>query len=157
MTTRYARGGVRLVRLTVTDADGVRSSDVVRVNVAERVRCESAVVGQRGGWREVGRAGAGRYCDNLGRTAGRDAMVLSFTGPRLSIGYATARPGGTARVFIDGDPVRSLSFDGRTTRPRFGSTRTYTGLGNGRHTMRLVMRKGAGYVDDFVIWGRPRP
>jgi hypothetical protein len=59
-------------------------------------------------------------------------------------------------VFIDGKRVGVLSFDGRSKAPRFVRSQTWDGLGRTRHTVRVVMKRGAGYVDDFVIAGVPR-
>jgi hypothetical protein len=83
-------------------------------------------------------------------------MTMSFTGPQVEISYAKSRDGGTARIFVDGEGVGFVSFDGTSARPTFGYTRAYSGLGSGEYTVRLVMRKGAGYVDDFAIWGSLR-
>ena len=98
----------------------------------------------------------GSYCDNLGSGSGKDTLTLGFTGSRLTLGYGVARRGGSAAVFIDGRKVGLVSFDGTTRAPKFGKSRTWKGLGRTRHTVRLVMRDGAGYVDDVAIAGVPR-
>ncbi len=47
-----------------------------------------------------------------------------------------------------------MKFHGTSRKPAFGYSATFGGLGGGEHTARLVMLDDAGYVDDFVIWGR---
>ena len=171
--TTYEKPGAHTATLTVTDPQGL--TDTAEVNVvaedgpaaensppttakAGRVSCGGNAVDRTGSWRNVDSSSArgGRYCDNLGRRKGRDTMTLSFTGPRVVIGYAKARRGGSANVVVDGERVGTVSFDGRAQKPRFGFSKAVTGLGGGTHTVRLVIHKGAGYVDDFVIWGRSR-
>ncbi len=155
--TAYERSGTYTARLTVTDPSGARSRAAVPVQVLRRVDCQTQVVERSGSWRSRRGAGfGGGYCDNLGSGSGKDTLTLGFTGPRLTLGYGVARRGGSAAVFIDGRKVGLVSFDGTTRAPKFGRARTWKGLGRTRHTVRLVMRKGAGYVDDFAIAGVPR-
>jgi hypothetical protein len=71
------------------------------------------------------------------------------------VAYGTARRGGTASVVVDGETLGTVSFEGGTKAPRFRTSRTWGRLGTGRHTVRLVMRGRAGYVDHFVVPGLP--
>jgi hypothetical protein len=159
VTKRYKKPGVYDAVLTVTDPEGARNRDRVRIHVLRRVPCQQSEVLWGGSWRSrsgSNTAEGGTYCDNLGRGRGKDTLTLDFTGPRLTLGYGLARRGGEGVVFIDGKRVGVISFEGQSRAPRFVRTRTWDGLGRKRHTFRLVMRGGAGYVDDFVIAGVPR-
>jgi len=167
--TTYERAGTYTTRVTVTDPQGLSDTAEATVvvedppaaqaggsPVARRVACGGTGVDRTGSWRTMASATAsrGHYCDNLGGRKGRDTMSLSFSGPRVGIDYAKARRGGLARVVVDGERVGVLRFHARAKQPRFGFSRTFAGLGAGRHTVRVVVRKRAGYVDDFVVWGR---
>ncbi|HET7534739.1 MAG TPA: PKD domain-containing protein [Nocardioidaceae bacterium] len=159
LTKLYKRPGVYDAEVTVTDPSGAQSRDTVQVRVLQRVSCQQAAVKWGGSWRSRSgnRTAVGRtYCDNLGSASGRDTLTLRFTGPVLRLDYGAARRGGRAVVLIDGKRVGVVSFDGTTKAPSFGKSRTWQGLGRGRHTVRLEMRKGAGYVDHFAIAGVPR-
>jgi hypothetical protein len=129
----------------------------VKVRVFRAVTCQSSKVRWSGSWRSRSGAGAGgKYCDNLGTRSGKDTMTLRFTGPRLTLAYGAAKRGGSAVVLVDGRRRGVVDFAGRTSRPRFARFRAWSGLGRGEHTVRLVMRRGAGYVDDFLISGVAR-
>jgi M6 family metalloprotease-like protein len=155
--TTYRKPGLYTARLTVTDRDGAVDRRTLRVRVLRSVACQSSKVRWAGSWRSRSGAGAGgTYCDNLGTRAGRDSLTLRFTGPRLTLAYGTARRGGSAVVLVDGRRRGVVEFDGRSRRPRFGRFRTWSDLGRGEHTVRLVMRRGGGYVDDFLIMGVAR-
>ena len=158
VTKRYDAPGLYDAELTVTDPSGALHRDTVRVQVLRRVMCQEPEVVWDGSWRTRSGRGAanGSYCDNLGSAQGADRLTLGFRGPRLTLTYGTARGGGKAVVTVDGRRVGVLRFDGSTKAPRFGKHRTWSDLGRGRHTVRLVMRKGAGFVDEFVIASEPR-
>ena len=159
VTKRYNRPGVYDAELTVTDPSGARDRDRVRIHVLRRVTCQQQMVKWNGSWRSrsgSSSATGGTYCDNLGRTSGTDTLTLGFTGPRLTLNYGIARRGGSAVVLIDGKRAGVVSFEGTSRTPQFIRSQTWDGLGRTRHTVRLVMRKGAGYVDDLVIAGVPR-
>ena len=153
----FGKAGVYDVTLTVTDPDGGVDADTVRVKVARKVACGNGRVDRAGSWRAAELhqdARGGKYCDNLGKGRGKDRLKIAFTGPRLELTYARARAGGSAKIVVDGVRVGTVKFHGRSTRPTFGYSTAFGGLGDGEHTARLVMLDGAGYVDDFVIWGR---
>ncbi|HEU4512263.1 MAG TPA: PKD domain-containing protein [Nocardioidaceae bacterium] len=155
--TTYRKPGLYTARLTVTDPEGAVDRRTVRVRVMRSVTCQSSKVRRSGSWRSRSGAGAGgTYCDNLGTRDGRDTLTLRLTGPRLALAYGVAKRGGTAVVLVDGRRRGVVDFDGRTRRPRFGRLRTWSGLGRGEHTVRLVMRRGAGFVDDFLVSGVAR-
>ena len=156
VTRTWSTPGIYDVVLTVTDPDGAVAQDTVRVQVGKRVSAAGGAVARGGSWR-ISRSADARgasYVDNLGTGSGRDRLTIRFTGPRLALQYAKATAGGVARVIVDGVEVGRVKFAGSRTKPDFGYSRAFGGLGDGEHTARLVMTKGAGYVDDFVIWGR---
>ncbi len=153
VTTRFRSAGPRTVTLTVTDPEGAVDSEARTVTVRRIVVCGSGAVDSTGSWRQVrsGSAPGGQYCDNLGRGRGRDTLRLDFSGPSLEITHGLATGGGRAVVVVDGKRVGALSFRGDQQRPEFGSRARFTGLGRGEHTVRLIVRRGAAYVDSFVV------
>ncbi|MGN6576910.1 MAG: PKD domain-containing protein, partial [Nocardioides sp.] len=153
----FGRPGIYHVRLTVTDPSGNVDTDTVRVKVARKIACGGRHVDRRGSWRTGAasrQARGDRYCDNRGTGQGKDVMALGFSGPRLRVLFGTARSGGVAKVIIDHEKAGVLRFHGSSKRPRFESGTTFRGLGGGPHTVRLVMKRGTGFLDDFVVWGR---
>ncbi|MGZ5416909.1 MAG: PKD domain-containing protein [Nocardioides sp.] len=153
----FGKAGVFDVTLTVTDPSGGVDAETVRVKVARKVACGNGRITRHGSWRaaELGSsARGGKYCDNLGKGKGKDKLTLTFTGPRLKVAFGKAKTGGKAKIVVDGVTVGTVSFRGPSKRPVFGDSAAFGGLGDGEHTAKLVMLKGAGYVDDLVIWGR---
>ncbi len=150
--TRFVTPGPRRVRLTVTDEAGNRRTVSRTVVVRRFVQCRSDEVTLRGSWRTVGsdQADGGRYCDNMGRGRGTDVATFSFRGPYVSVVRGNSERGGVARVFIDGKRVRDLSFRSSAGEVRFAS-QGYGGLGEGRHTIRVVVQRGQAYLDGFVV------
>jgi PKD repeat protein len=153
----FGRPGIYDVRLTVTDPSGNVDTDTVQVLVARKIACGSRHVARHGSWRagvDSRDARGGSYCDTLGHGRGKDVLRLDFSGPRLRVLFGTARSGGLATVVVDHEKVGTIDFHGSSRRPRLGPGTTFRGLGSGPHTVRLVMKRGAGFVDDVVIWGR---
>lgn len=150
--TRFRSTGPRLVRLTVTDEAGNRRTVSRTVVVRRLVQCASDQVTLRGNWRSVRstRANGGRYCDNLGRGNATDVATFGFTGPSVSVIRGVSTRGGTAAVHIDGRRVSGISFRSSSSTVRF-SSKAYRGLGQGRHTIRIVVQRGQGYLDAFVV------
>ncbi|GEP35219.1 hypothetical protein NSZ01_29870 [Nocardioides szechwanensis] len=153
--TSFTSPGYRNISLTVTDAGGKSTTDTKRILVRREVACNVSRVERPGSWRTVrdGRVRGGSYCDNAGRGGGRDVMSLRFRGPQVDVWFGRAIGGGTAKVLIDGKRVGTLSFAGSTTRPTLTAHRIFTGLGQGRHHVRLVVIKGMAYVEGFGIIG----
>lgn len=78
-------------------------------------------------------------------------LVLRFAGPTLAVVHGDSRRGGRAKVFIDGTRRRGLGFRGPTRKIDFGERRLYRGLGTGRHRVRIVLKRGVGYVEGFIV------
>ncbi|GAA1778476.1 hypothetical protein GCM10009795_025740 [Nocardioides hankookensis] len=161
----FGTAGTYDVSLLVTDPSGATDTDTVAVTVtkaattpppsarATTVGCASSKVKRTGSWRVVKARSApgGSYCDNLGKRKGKDTMRLAFTGPRLDLFFGHGMKGGRAAVVVDGKRVGTLSFAGKRRKPSISFHRRLTGLGAGKHTVRLVVTKGRAYVDRFVF------
>jgi immune inhibitor A len=145
----YSKAGKYTITLTVTDAGGESDTDQIRVWARDHVACESSRVGKTGGWtlQDDKDAANGQYC----YAAGRATMSLNFTGPRLKLHWGQARNGGSALVTIDGKTVGTLDFSSSSRRPTFNSDRAFGRLGEGKHTVKIVVRDGAGYMDKMVL------
>ena len=53
-------------------------------------------------------------------------------------------------LFVDGERVGVLSFDGRRARPRLDRHAVISGLGTDRpHRLRLVVKRGRAFVEGF--------
>jgi hypothetical protein len=155
VTKKFRRPGARKVLLTVTDAAGNRDTELKRFLVRRLTRCSNDAVAKAGSWRmrEDADANGGRYCDNRGRGQGRDVLTLDFAGPKVVVVHGDSRRGGTAVVRIDGERVGPLSFRGPDRGIDFGQKLAFAGLGAGEHTIRVVMKRGTGYVEGFVTQG----
>ena len=153
---QYASPGIYTTRLTVTDPQGLSDTEVLRVGVAQRVGCSSRSVARSGSWHVVTSAAAtgGNYCDNLGTGSGADTLRLRAAGPKVAVSYARSAQGGLGRVYVDGEYQGTVDFRSSDAKPRLGYSQTFSGLGSGTHTVKLVMVRGAGYVDDFLVWGK---
>ena len=117
-------------------------------------RCQGRKVFRSGSWRVVkGRAPGGSYCDNGGTGRGRDAMRVTFRGDVLDLVFGRARRGGRAVLFVDGERVAVVSFAGHRTAPRLSRHTTISGLGDGRHRLRLVVKRGRAFIEGFGITG----
>jgi hypothetical protein len=151
VTTRFAQAGPRDVTLTVVDEGGKADTVTRRVTVRRTTGCGSAPVTRRGSWRMVkADVRGGSYCDNAGRGKGRDTMTMTFRGPQLDVWFGRAAKGGSAKVLVDGVRVDTVSFRGRGTKPRLTHHAVTTGLGKGRHTLRLVVLRGRAYLEGFT-------
>ncbi len=151
--TRFGSAGPRTVQLTVTDEAGNRRTIHRTVTARRFVQCGSGEVTRSGSWRSVSdrRADGGRYCDNLGRARGTDVMRFSFNGPQVTIARGASQRGGWAMVFVDGRRKGDISFRDGARTVHFG-VRTYRGLGEGRHTIRVVVQRRQAYIDGFIVY-----
>jgi hypothetical protein len=154
-TPTFSTPGTRRITLTVTDPQGGRSVSTGSLVVRRELDCRTNAVSRHGSWRT--RPGTSStyywldYCDNQGRGSGSDTLTSSFTGSRLQVVYARARTGGTARIVIDGKVAGRIAFDGGSSSTPAMTSRVFTGLGGGRHTVKLVVTGGAAYVEGFVV------
>jgi PKD repeat protein len=115
--------------------------------------CQGRSVGHLGSWRVLqGAAPGGSYCDNRGKRAGRDVLRVGFEGDAIDLVFGRAKAGGKAVLFVDGERVGTVSFQGRRTRPRLDRHAVVSGLGTGRpHKLRLVVKRGTAYVEGFRV------
>ena len=153
VTKKIRQAGRHTVRLTVFDEAGNRATASQRILVRRYVACNSSRVTRGGGWgvRRSDDAIRGLYCDNRGRSRGRDVLSLDFTGSSVLLVHGTKRGAGKAKVLVDGRKVGNLSFRGKSSSIDFGRRRYYQKLGGGAHTLRVVMTQGRGYVEGFVV------
>jgi PKD repeat protein len=117
-------------------------------------RCQGRKVFRSGSWRVVkGRAPGGSYCDNGGTGRGPDAMRLTFRGDVLDLVFGRAARGGKAVVFVDGERIGTVGFKGRGATPRLTRHAVVSGIGEGRHRLRLVVKRGGAFIEGFGITG----
>lgn len=109
----------------------------------------------RTGWhrREHAAASGGGFHRRMGGAGGAipTARVV-FEGDEVTYFYAMSERGGTAEIFLDGQPVEILTYGPGGTgaeHPTFGHSRRYGGLGAGTHELAIEHRSGAVYADGF--------
>ncbi len=149
---RYAEPGRYKVTVAVRDEAGNTAFEQQRVRVLRYSTCNARSVNRQGAWK-VKRSKAalrGVYCDTSSKRRGPDRLSYSFTGNTLKIRYGKAADGGKAQVFIDGKRVPSLNFKTKGKAITFGNQRTYAKLGKGRHKVKVVLKRGTGYLEGFV-------
>ena len=59
--------------------------------------------------------------------------------------------GGVAKVVIDGKRKANLSFRNQQGKVRVDDKRLYRGLGQGEHTVRIVVQRGEAYLEGFIV------
>lgn len=144
--------GPQRITLTVTDEGGKTDTVTRKVPVRRAIGCLDRSVDATGSWRRVRSDDAPRgrdWCDNAGRGRGRDTLATTVRGGKVGVTFGRASGGGSAVVIVDGERVGVLSFAGRGSTPSF-ATRTFTGLGAGRHAVRVVVRRGTAWVEGFL-------
>jgi hypothetical protein len=151
LRARYAKPGRYTVRLTVTDPLGARDVVKKRVLVQRLTPCQGKAVTARGSWRVVRsrQAPGGSYCDNAGPGSGKDVLTATFKGSRLEVFHGRSLQGGSAKVFVDGELVGTVSFHNRSAQPTIRYHRLFKGLGRGTHHLRLVVTTGRAYLEGF--------
>ena len=129
----------------------VTVSPVAPADLPRRHPCQGRSVGHLGSWQVVrGNAPGGSYCDNGGSRPGRDVLRLGFQGESVGIVFGRARGGGRATIFVDGERVGLIVFDGHRVRPRLDRHAVVSGLGEDRpHRLRIVVVRGRAFVEGF--------
>ena len=152
VTPTFRKPGYRVVKLTVKDTKGRTSTAKQRLLVRRAVSCNAKSVARTGSWRVISslQAPKGDYCDNLGTGAGKDTLTYRFAGPQLDVYYGTSSSGGRAAVYVDGVKKGVISFRSGEARLRFKGHKVLTGLGKGRHTVKLAVLSGTAYLDSFI-------
>jgi hypothetical protein len=54
---------------------------------------------------------------------------------------------------VDGERVGTVAFAGRSATPRLTRHAVVSGLGDGRHRLRLVVKRGRAFIEGFGITG----
>ncbi|WP_372727247.1 PKD domain-containing protein [Nocardioides sp.] len=148
---RYREAGNHRITLTVTDPRGAKDVTRQKILVRRSTGCGDRSVAWTGSWRMVqSDSRGGSHCDNKGRGRGQDTLTTTITGPRVDLWHGRARDGGAAKVFIDGVKVGSLRFRNNSRTPKMRYHRTFAGLGRGEHEVRVVVTRGAAYMEGFV-------
>ena len=153
VTKKFRNAGRHKIALTVTDEAGNSETVGRTLLVRKLTRCRSDRVSKSGGWEVVQnrRANGGSFCRNDGDRKSRDVLSMKFRGPRIVVIHGDVAGGGRAAVLIDGERVGKVSFRGDRRRIGFGEKVPFTQLGKGRHTIRIVMQRGRGYVEGFTM------
>ncbi len=151
--TKFKQAGRQRITLTVTDEAGNSTTVNKRLKVLRYVTCNSGRVDRSGSWRKLRNQQARRtvYCDTQGRGRGQDVLTMDFTGNYLMMVRAKAKNGGLATVFIDGKLVRSLSMKKKGGGLKFNNRVAFRGFGGGKHTVRVEISRGQGYIEGFVV------
>ncbi len=153
-STKFRSPGLRRITLTVTDPQGRSDTSSRYVRVWKELECGKRGVAKRGSWRPLARSGSrywGSYCDNRGKGKGKDTLTAKFSGGRLRVVFGQARSGGIAKILIDGRGHGRIRFGGGDSSVPVMSTKNFNGLGDGRHTVKLVVTRGTAYVDGFLV------
>jgi lysozyme len=128
---------------------------------APRAKAEGDGDGTRFSWsRERDRASIGGSYRWERRASA--SITFGFHGGSVTLFTIEGRRMGKARVWIDGEPVRTI--DGYAPRFRAGIRNRFTGLGGGPHRLRIAPlgtthRKATGrrVIVDALRWGRKAP
>jgi hypothetical protein len=114
---------------------------------------DDAAVEYAGGWTYVRDqdASSGGYHRRKGNNSAgvTPAARLVFTGDEVTVVLGRFKHGGHAEIFVDGVSREQVSLWAEGSQPSFDLRRTYGGLGNGQHEIRVVHRAGVVIVDGF--------
>ncbi|HET6655793.1 MAG TPA: PKD domain-containing protein [Gammaproteobacteria bacterium] len=157
----YQDAGEYRPKLTVSDSRGLKSKNAafVGIELTAAFEDDDAHIAYDNGWHTVNDADAtGGHFHLLG--GGQHGMDLTFelgsSEGEIDYTYATSTKGGSADVYIDGQFVRTVSYQGGSGsmhQPAFGASTEFDVSGQGSHTIELRNVQGAAYVDQFRIAG----
>jgi PKD repeat protein len=178
----YNAAGNYAARLTVTDSRGLASTNTAQVIITvtssptptptptpspapcngTAVEDDDSHIAYSNGWHLINDAdaSAGHFRLNEGGNNQHNA-VLTFTTPPNQTGtityfYATSPKGGSAEVFVDGQDMGPVNYNGPSgsnRSPVFGVSRTYSygARANGQHTLEIRPIHDGIYIDRFCI------
>lgn len=147
--------------LTVTDNHGAESQNAAEqvIEVQQCFEDTDSHIAYDNGWHTVSDtdASAGTY-HLLSAQGGQHGMTFTFdlgtSQGTLKYFYATSTKGGSADLYLDGNFVKTVSFQGGSGsmhKPVFGASVDVAVSGQGSHTLELRNVSGAAYVDKLCI------
>lgn len=156
----YQAAGTYDAKLTVTDSHGATSQNdaSVRIQVQQQIVCfedDDSHIGYDKGWHTVrdANASAGHFATSHGKGLRFTFSMNAGTGT-LQYFYATSTKGGSADLYLDGNKVQTLSYQGPSGSahaPVFGASVTLSLQGGGPHTFELKNASGPVYVDRLCV------
>ncbi|QZY29140.1 PKD domain-containing protein [Nocardioides coralli] len=151
VTKRFGQPGRRKIVLTVTDEAGNSDTLGRTLQVNKLVHARADQVRKQGQWRQRSDRSASKGAYLTNRPGGaRDVLTWRFSGPRALLVHGDSDRGGRGTVYVDGTKVGTVSFRGEDRRIAFAQARRFRGLGGGKHTLRLVLTGGKGFVTGLV-------
>ncbi|MBF4162636.1 PKD domain-containing protein [Nocardioides acrostichi] len=146
----YTASGIRNPTLTVTDPQGASDTYELRVRVTNSVQCGAQKVDRSGDW-QFRKAGPQKekFCRTRHAGTARDTMSIRFRSDMFGVDFGSWKAGDKAKVLIDGERVGMLSFKGRSKNVKLNRSKTFDGLGRGKHTAKIVVRGRDAAIDSF--------
>lgn len=151
--------------MTVDDTHGAQNRNDAALNISVQAAppmCfedDDSHIAYAGGWHTVkNRNASGGHFRVLNAKGGTHEVRFDFhtdsTAMNLQYYFATSTKGGNADVFIDGEPVGTVSYQGDSGsmhKPEFGASGTFPVSGSGSHRFELRNVSGAAYLDRLCI------
>lgn len=146
-------GGRRALIIRQSSALGLFSAyDPVTPVTTTQIEDDDTRVAYSNGWHKISdpNASAGHYRLNNGKSPSQFARlafdVAAGQNGSITYHYLKTSKGGSAQVFLDGQSVDTVNFNGSGT----GSTRPYS-VSAGSHTLEIRNLNGTTYVDKFTL------